>query len=145
MFSAYLPRLDCTPKAVSHRLTNIRKGGTIHANNGAVNSPTPKKSGSRARATPRKKKAVSEEVESVGLQGLVDGEEEVLLNPTAACGKRGMSGGVKRKVEYKEDSDQEDGEGEDGVEEEYVPLAKRVKEELVEEAALVEELVDTEV
>jgi hypothetical protein len=34
-----------------------------------------------------------------------------LLSPTAARGKRGMSGGVKRKVEYKEDSDQEDGEG----------------------------------
>jgi hypothetical protein len=31
------------------------------------------------------------------------------------------------------------------VEEEYVPLAKRVKEEPVEEATLIEELVDTEV
>lgn len=142
MFPAYIPRLDCTPKAVSHRLTNIRKGGTTHANNGAVNSPTSKTSRSRAKATPRKKKAVSEEVESDGPQGLVD-DEEVLLSPTAARGKRGMSGGVKRKVEYKEDSDQEDGEGE--VEEEYVPLAKRVKEEPVEEATLIEELVDTEV
>lgn len=142
MFPAYIPRLDCTPKAVSHRLTNIRKGGTTHANNSAVNSPTPKTSRPRAKATPRKKRAVSEEVESDGPQGLVD-DEEVLLSPTAARGKRGMSGGVKRKVEYKEDSDQEDGEGD--VEEEYIPLAKRVKEEPIEEAALIVELVDNEV
>ena len=39
-----------------------------------------------------------------------------------------MSGGVKREVQYKESDVEEEGE----VEEDYVPMAKRVKAEPVE-------------
>ncbi|KAI4915372.1 uncharacterized protein J4E92_009326 [Alternaria infectoria] len=132
---------DCTPKAVSHRLTNIRKGGTTHA----VASPTPaaltpKTPRSKAKPVPRKKKAVSEEVDSDGPQGLMDDDE--VLSPSAARGKRTLNG--KRKPTYDETSDKEDEEGE--VEDEYVPMAKRVKEEPVdEEDVVVEELVEEEV
>ncbi|KAI4608175.1 hypothetical protein J4E80_009183 [Alternaria sp. BMP 0032] len=136
---------NCTPKAVSHRLSNIRKGGTTNANGGAVASPTrtastPKTPRSRAKAAPRKKKDASEEVDSDGPQGLIDDDE--VLSPTAARGKRTLNG--KRKPTYDETSDKEDGDVE--VEDEYVPMAKRVKEEPVdEEAIVVEELVEEEV
>lgn len=135
---------DCTPKAVSHRLSNIRKGGTTHANAGAVASTTPtastpKTPRSRAKATPRKKKEVSEEVDSDGPQGLMDDDE--VLSPTAARGKRTLNG--KRKPTYDETSDKEVEEVE--VEDTYVPMAKRVKEEAVdEEGVVVEELVEEE-
>ena len=136
---------DCTPKAVSHRLSNIRKGGTTNANGGAVASPTrtastPKTPRSKAKPVPRKKKNVSEEADSDGPQGLMDDDE--VLSPSAARGKRTLNG--KRKPTYDETSDKEDEEGE--VEDEYVPMAKRVKEEPVEdEGIIVEELVDEEV
>ncbi|KAI4941042.1 hypothetical protein J4E86_010542 [Alternaria arbusti] len=133
---------DCTPKAVSHRLTNIRKGGTAHA----VASPTrtastPKTPRSKAKPVPRKKKAVSEDADSDGPQGLMDDDE--VLSPTAAHGKRTLNG--KRKPTYDETSDKEDEEVE--VEDMYVPMAKRVKEEPVdeEEGVVVEELVEEEV
>ena len=136
---------DCTPKAVSHRLSNIRKGGTTNANGGAVASPTrtastPKTPRSKAKPVPRKKKAVSEEVDSDGPQGLMDYDE--VLSPSAARGKRTLNG--KRKPTYDETSDKEDGDVE--AEDVYVPMAKRVKEEPVdEEAIVVEELVEEEV
>ena len=136
---------DCTPKAVSHRLSNIRKGGTTHANGGAVASPTrtastPKTPRSKAKATPRKKKDVSEDVDSDGPQGLM--EDDDVLSPAAARGKRTLNG--KRKPTYDETSDKEEEDLE--VEDVYVPMAKRVKEEPVEdEGIIVEELVDEEV
>jgi hypothetical protein len=80
----------------------------------------------RTKTTPRKKKQVSEEVDSDGPSGLIDDDE--VLSPTAARGKRGMSGGVKRKLEYKESDAEEEG----AAEEDYVPMAKRVKAEPVE-------------
>ena len=80
----------------------------------------------RTKKTPRKKKQVSEEVDSDGPSGLIDDDE--VLSPTAARGKRGMSGGVKRKLEYKESDAEEEG----AAEEDYVPMAKRVKAEPVE-------------
>jgi len=137
--NTHLP--DCTPKAVSHRLTNIRKGGTTHA----VASPTPaastpKTPRSKAKPVPRKKKAVSEEVDSDGPQGLMDDDE--VLSPTVARGKRGRNGG--QKVKYDESSEKEEEDLE--VEDEYVPMAKRVKEEPVDdEGVVVEELVEEEV
>ncbi|KAI4906003.1 hypothetical protein J4E90_011001 [Alternaria incomplexa] len=143
----YTPALQyyCTPKAVSHRLSNIRKGGTTNANGGAVASPTrtastPKTPRSRAKATPRKKKDVSEEVDSDGPQGLM--KDDDVLSPAAARGKRTLNG--KRKPTYDETSDKEEEDLE--VEDVYVPMAKRVKEEPVEdEGIIVEELVDEEV
>ena len=136
---------DCTPKAVSHRLTNIRKGGTTNANGGAVASPTRtastfKTPRSKAKPVPRKKKAVSEDADSDGPQGLMDNDE--VLSPSAARGKRTLNG--KRKPTYDETSDKEDEEAE--VEDEYVPMAKRVKEEPVDEEGVVaEELIEEEV
>ncbi|KAI4913381.1 hypothetical protein J4E85_010835 [Alternaria conjuncta] len=137
---------DCTPKAVSHRLTNIRKGGTTSANAGTVASPRPaaskpKTPRSKAKPVPRKEKAVSEDADSDGPQGLMDDDE--ILSPTASRGKRTLNG--KRKPTYDETSDKEE-EEEVEVEDEYVPMAKRVKEEPVdEEGVVVEELAEEEV
>jgi len=132
---------DCTPKAVSHRLTNIRKGGTTPANASPTRAAsTPKTPRSKAKPVPRKKKTVSEDADSDGPQGLMDDDE--VLSPSAARGKRTLNG--KRKPTYDETSDKEDEEGE--VEDDYVPMAKRVKEEPVdEEDVVVEKLVEEEV
>ena len=69
-------------------------------------------------------------------------DNDEVLSPTAARGKRTLNG--KRKPTYDETSDKEDGDVE--VEDEYVPMAKRVKEEPVDdEGIIVEELVEEEV
>jgi hypothetical protein len=146
------PTLDCTAKAVENRLYSWKKknvSGNTNLNS-ATNTPsktstasTPKSTPRpRAKATPRKKKAVSEELDSDGPQGLVD-DDEVLLSPTKARGKRKMNGSAKPK--YDQGSDEENG-GDEELEEEYVPMAKRVKEEPAEEkVAFGDELVEDEV
>ena len=69
-------------------------------------------------------------------------DDDEVLSPTAARGKRGRNG--SQKVKYDESSDKEEEDLE--VEDVYVPMAKRVKEEPVEdEGVTVEELVDEEV
>jgi hypothetical protein len=71
--------------------------------------------------------------DDLGLHGLVDDEE--LLSPSAARGKRGV-----RKRSYVES------EAEDDVGEEYVPMGKRVKKEpFEEEEASFQESVDEKV
>jgi hypothetical protein len=84
---------------------------------------------------------MSEEVESDGPEGLLDDDEEV-LSPSAARGKCGRNGSQKPKYDETSDEEEED----DDVEDRYVPMAKRVKAEPVdEEDAVVEELVEEEV
>jgi len=69
-------------------------------------------------------------------------DDDEILSPTAARGKRTLNG--KRKSTYDETSDKEEEEGE--IEDMYVPMAKRVKEDPVdEEEIVVEELVEEEV
>lgn len=129
-------------------MANIRKGGTTHSNNSTINSRTPTAATTpkstpppRAKATPRKKKSVSEGVESDGLSGLVD-DDEVLLSPTAARGKRTLKG--NRKPKYDESSENEDKDVE--VDQEHVMLAKRFKAEPIEdEVPFVDELSEDEV
>ncbi|CAI9627656.1 unnamed protein product [Alternaria burnsii] len=142
--------MECTAKAVENRLyswkkknvsgqTNLNSATNTPSKSSAANTPksTPRP---RAKATPRKKKQVSEDIDSDGPSGLMDDDE--VLSPTAARGKRGMSGGVKRKVEYKESDAEEEG----GVEEDYVPMAKRVKAEPVEnDEIFCDDLVEDEV
>jgi hypothetical protein len=118
--------------------TDLNSATNTPSKSSAANTPksTPRP---RAKATPRKKKQVSEDVDSDGPSGLVDDE---VLSPTAARGKRGMSGGVKREVQYKESDVEEEGE----VEEDYVPMAKRVKAEPVENDEIFrDDLVEDEV
>ena len=68
-------------------------------------------------------------------------DDDEVLSPSAARGKRTLNG--KRKPTYDETSDKED---EADIEDMYVPMAKRVKEEPVdEEGVVVEELVEEEV
>ncbi|CAN9436834.1 unnamed protein product [Alternaria alternata] len=142
--------MECTAKAVENRLyswkkknvsgqTNLNSATNTPSKSSAANTPksTPRP---RAKASPRKKKQVSEDIDSDGPSGLMDDDE--VLSPTAARGKRGMSGGVKRKVEYKESDAEEEG----GVEEDYVPMAKRVKAEPVEnDEIFCDDLVEDEV
>jgi hypothetical protein len=105
--------------------TNLNSATNTPSKSSAANTPK-FTARPRAKDTPRKKKQVSEDVDSDGPSGLI-GDDEV-LSPTAARGKRDMSGGVKREVDYKESYAEEEGE----VEEDYVPMAKRVKAEPVE-------------
>ncbi|KAL1793785.1 hypothetical protein ACET3X_008767 [Alternaria dauci] len=132
--------MECTAKAVENRLYSWKKknvSGQINLNS-ATNTPSKSSAAGTAKSTPRprakatpKKKQVSEEVDS-----------DETLSPTAARGKRGKSGGSKRKVEYKES----DAEDESELEEEYVSMAKRVKAEPVEEdEVFAEGLVEEEV
>jgi hypothetical protein len=65
-----------------------------------------------------------------------------VLSPTAARGKRGLNG--MAKPNYDEGSGDEDER--DDMEEEYVPLAKRVKAEPVEDGEILgDELVEEEI
>jgi hypothetical protein len=126
-----IPPPDCTPKAVSHRLSNIRKGGApsgTPAPASATSTPTKTATTprSRAKATPRSNKKSEEEAP-------LDDEEE-LLSPSAARGKRNTA----KKRSYVES----DVEGEDDEEEGYVPMGKRMKTEPVEEASFEKEVDD---
>jgi hypothetical protein len=124
-------RIDCTPKAVSHRLANIRKGGSTRPT-GAV-STTPRTPGSRVKTTPRRKKndVVSDEEGPEGLDVQLD-------SPTAARGKRVLN--ANKKTSYAEDptDDEEDIES-DG------PSKKRAKKEPVEEDVVQEEEFNDEI
>ena len=83
---------------------------------------------------------MSEELDSDGPQGLMDDDE--VLSPTAARGKRTLNG--KRKPTYDETSDKEEDDLE--VDDDYNPMAKRVKVEPVDEEGItIEELDDEEV
>jgi len=69
-------------------------------------------------------------------------DDDEVLSPSAARGKRGRNGGQKVKYDESSEKEEEDLEAEDV----YVPMAKRVKEEPVdEEDVVVEELVEEEV
>jgi hypothetical protein len=118
--------IDCTPKAVSHRLNNIRNHGKpLAASTGTTPvkaATTPKTPRSRVKASAKKSRAAAGTSESD------NGEPEGLLESPSV--KRGS---VKRphsapKVSYAET------DGSD-VMEEYTPFGgvKRVKKEPVEE------------
>jgi hypothetical protein len=79
---------------------------------------TPKKTTPRARATPRGKAAPP---------APSDDEEEETTSPSAARGKRNLKGNGKKS--YVE-SDVEDEEGDEDT---YAPMTKRVKNEPVED------------
>jgi hypothetical protein len=116
-------RADCTPKAVSHRLNNIRNHGKPLPNsNSAGTTPvkvatTPKTPRSRAKATPKKAAPVDSESDSGGPEGLLE-------SPSA---RRSSNKRPRSAPGYAE------ADGSDEVEEEYVPFSKRVKVEPVEE------------
>jgi hypothetical protein len=114
---------ECTPKAVKNRLYSWKKKNV--SSNTGLNASTPTKSAASTpkKATPRakaileaKKQALSEEDVSSPL------DDEELLSPSATRGKRSAA-----KRSYVES------DAEDDVEEDYVPLGKRVKKEVVEE------------
>lgn len=111
---------DCTPKAVSHRLNNIRGGGKSGATRSAPNTPkskrvaTPKTAGGRAKVTPRKK--VDNDYDS-GPEGPIDDAEE-MQSPSAARGKRAAN---NNKISYAESDSETEGR-DDGMQ-------KRVKTE----------------
>lgn len=88
----------------------------------------------RAKVTPRAKKDFVESDD--GPEGLVD-DDEALLSPTAARGKRALNG--KKKASYTE------AESEDDDTEEFVPKAKKVKSEPVEDEEFIEPVVEEEV
>jgi hypothetical protein len=120
-----------------HRLANIRKGGATTALPASA-TPTPAKAAtpktttprSRAKATPKSKKPASSDDE-------VPLDDEELLSPSAARGKR--SAAKRSYVESDIEDDQEDQE--DG----YIPMGKRVKTEPVDEPVSIEEEIDDEV
>jgi hypothetical protein len=118
-------------------LINIRKGGATTVLPASATS-TPAKaakpktttSRSRAKATPKSKKPASSDDE-------VPLDDEELLSPSAARGKR--TAAKRSYIESDMDDDQEDQE--DG----YIPMGKRVKTEPVDEQVSFEEEVDDEV
>ncbi|KAF2823654.1 hypothetical protein CC86DRAFT_408684 [Ophiobolus disseminans] len=119
---------NCTPKAVSHRLNNIRSHGKPLANGGASATPTPtkappKKPAGRAKAGAAKKKAPESDDED-SPQSL---QEEEVETPTTTRFKRKLS---TPKRSYAESANSSE---DSGVEEEYVPMAKRVEKEPVED------------
>ncbi|CAO2649578.1 Nn.00g069630.m01.CDS01 [Neocucurbitaria sp. VM-36] len=119
---------DCTPKAVSHRLTSIRNGGNGSARGGRSNgsvSNTPARASTTSK-TPRsrvvkstpKKHKVSSDNSDGDSKGTVDDEDD-LVSPSAAAGKRG-----KRHSYVEPESDGED----DGAR-----VSKRVKLEPIDD------------
>lgn len=141
---AFLPA-DCTPKAVSHRLTNIKKTGKPVAGGSAASSPvkktaasTPKKTATpRAKAGAAKTKKTtsastsasdSEENQPKGLL-VEDDDSEEAATPSMARSKRNMS--TLKRSYTESDQSSEDSE----VEDEYMPMAKRVKTEPADEEA----------
>ncbi|KAH3976207.1 hypothetical protein HBH64_090440 [Parastagonospora nodorum] len=119
---------DCTSKAVSHRLANIRNHGKpLPASTG--NTPvkaimTPKTPRSRAKATPKKPRTpVESESESGGPEGLLESPSPSVKR-TSAKRQRSAS-----KVVYAET------DGSDVTEEEYIPYGgtKKIKREYAED------------
>jgi hypothetical protein len=117
-------RVDCTPKAVSHRLNNIRNHGKPLPNSASAgNTPekvatTPKTPRSRAKATPKKAAPIETESDDGGPEGFLD-------SPSARRSSK------KRKMNAPTYAET-DNSG-DEIEEEYLPFNKRVKVEPVEE------------
>ncbi|KAF2854448.1 hypothetical protein T440DRAFT_465413 [Plenodomus tracheiphilus IPT5] len=110
----------CTPKAVSHRLNNIRGGGKAVGTPKKAAAATPKTPRGRPKFTPRKKTADDSDCEP---EGPVDDDEEI-QSPSAARGKRAAN---KIKVSYADsESEAEDDDGN---------MHKRVKHEPIEEDA----------
>jgi hypothetical protein len=117
--------IDCTPKAVSHRLTNLRNTGKpLNGSPAKSAASTPKTPKSRAK---KQKPATSESDEPEGLQ-----DEPEAASPLA--GKKRRRATPKKNVDYKE-TDGED----DSDEKEYIPFQgwKKVKKEPVEEERVV--------
>ncbi|KAF2128364.1 hypothetical protein P153DRAFT_432033 [Dothidotthia symphoricarpi CBS 119687] len=116
--------IECTPKAVENRLYSWKKknvGGTI--NGSTPNTPskpaTPKTpASSRGRAKAATKKKIQAEQDLLHND---DDDEDEILSPTVNR-KRGRS--AQKPANYAES-----GASDDDVEEEYVPLAKKVKQE----------------
>ncbi|KAH7348111.1 hypothetical protein BKA66DRAFT_576300 [Pyrenochaeta sp. MPI-SDFR-AT-0127] len=78
---------DCTPKAVSHRLNNIRNTGAARNSGSVPSTPsrphaTPKTPRSRTKATPKKKN--NNNNDSDGPEGLIDEEEPMSPSDTRA-------------------------------------------------------------
>ncbi|KAF1850895.1 uncharacterized protein K460DRAFT_400929 [Cucurbitaria berberidis CBS 394.84] len=121
----------CTPKAVSHRLNNIRNSGNNNGTrssggtrpNGSVThtptraTSTPRTPRSRAKATPNKKKVSSNESDG-GPEGLLDEDDEV-MSPLAARGKRGARQSYAEPESEEEHSDYQ--------------MSKRVKTEPIDD------------
>jgi hypothetical protein len=112
-------RADCTPKAVSHRLNNIRKSGKpVATPSRGTPIKTPK---SRA----KKQKIVTPADESSGPEGLASSNDDDEVVSPSMNRKRARSTPKKSYAE----SDQEDGEDEEEV---YIPFGRRIKAEPVE-------------
>lgn len=128
---------DCTPKAVSHRLTNIRNHGkplpASTGNTPVKASMTPKTPRGRAKVTPKKLRTpVESESESGGPEGL---QESPSPSPSVkrTTGKRQCSA---PKVAYAESEGEDAGE----EQEEYIPFGgmKKIKREFADEDLNVE-------
>ncbi|KAF1829388.1 hypothetical protein BDW02DRAFT_602586 [Decorospora gaudefroyi] len=127
---------DCTPKAVSHRLSKFSNGGPAQssANNtpvktNAKSSTTPKKTTPASRARAGKRVQKDEDDDEAAPQALADGAEEI-LSPLAARGKRNLNGIPKRNYAGMDDEVEDNDEAEFDV---YAPISKRIKTEPLEE------------
>ncbi|KNG45135.1 hypothetical protein DDE82_003108 [Stemphylium lycopersici] len=137
--------MPCTAKAIENRLYSWKKKNISGNSNLNSATSTPAKSAlatpvktprSRAKVTPRAKKGFLETPD--GPEGLVD-DDEVLLSPTAARGKRALNGKTQSYTEAEEEGEEE------GDDEEFVPKAKKVKSEPFEdEVKFIEEAAEEE-
>jgi hypothetical protein len=126
------PATDCTPKAVSHRLANLRNTGkplNSTPSKGAGNpkaATTPKTPKSRAK---KQKLATPESDSPEGLQSESDGLEQE--SPLAS--KKRKRATPKKTVDYKETSGEDESQ-----EQEYIPVQgwRKVKKEPIEDVAV---------
>ncbi|PVI07634.1 hypothetical protein DM02DRAFT_666546 [Periconia macrospinosa] len=132
---------ECTPKAVSHRLNNIKNSGkpAKSATDGATASPikkTPTKKGTAAPATPRSNKsAKSTAAKKKAIEAGEDGQGAAEDSPTPTARKRGRP---KKSNATVSEEDEGEAAGEDETEEksEYFdaePEAKKIKLEKEDE------------
>jgi hypothetical protein len=127
------PPAECTPKAVENRLhswkkKNVSGTASVTSTPSKPAAATPKKTPGRAKAGAAKKKAVTPPASTSDSEN----EPESLAEentPSVARGKRGLSTPKRSYAESDADSASE-------VEQEYVPMAKRVKTEPTEESEI---------
>ena len=127
---------DCTPKAVSHRLNNIRNNGKPLPNGdgrSAASTPTkaattPKTPRGRTKASATKKQPTRVDScnsdSDAGPEGVIDDDE--VVSPSAGRGSTRRARSTPKRS-YAETASSDD------VSDVYVPLPKRVKSEPQEE------------
>ncbi|KAF1361984.1 hypothetical protein EJ07DRAFT_153563 [Lizonia empirigonia] len=125
----------CTPKAVGHRLTNLRNSGKMVNSNGS--SVTPKKSVATPK-TPRTPKTPASRKACVNLQASkktsdIDSSSEDDQSVASPVIGRKRARIVKAPATYAESDDASD---DDDDEEEFKPMSKRVKAEPIEDEDL---------